>query len=519
MPTPRQHGGAALQHIPLNLPAFKGLNKQARGAVLGPEWATVLENSVLDDNNRVAARKGWATTNTTPAAQDFVQLVEYDNVGVKEIIASGDTNAMYKSTDDGATWTVVTGTATVTDPNMQFVLFNGILLGLQNAGGIIQYTGTTFSNLAAASEPTGGTGLAAFGRLWVKDTATTLQYCALLDETDWTGTDAGTFDLTSVWQEQDEITAITQFNSALVIFSKRNIVIYTDGSGSVLGLDPVTAYVADTIGGMGCIARDSVVSMKGDLWFLDQTGIHSLGRLIQERSNPLQNVSRNVQDELVTQVERILDKDDIRAVYSPGDRFYLLSLPLGSGSTENGVVFVFDTRASLEDGSFRCTGIWNGMVPTAMIVREDFSIISTLRNTQGEVGTYTGNTDDGAPYILDYESGWTDLGDPSLKFIKRIAGVFVIDSDTTVIFKWGYDFQRSLDNTASTIFAGFGTPDEWGLDEWNIAEWGGGDAIDEKRVAGKGSGEYIKIGFTTSILGAAVAVQQLALYAKLGRLK
>lgn len=517
MPTPRQHGGAPLQHFPLNLPAFKGLNKQARGSVLGPEWATRLENTVLDTSNRVASRKGWLNQTTTAAADNFKQLVEYNNSGTKEIIAVTTNNTIFKSTNNGVSWSAITGTATVTDQNMQLVQFNDKLLGFQNGGTVIIYTGTTFSNLGATGEPTGGIALAAFGRLWAVDsTGRAVKYCALLDETDWTGSDTGTLDLTSVWQGQDTITAVAEFNGALVIFSKRNIVVYTDGAGSELGIDPVQAYVADTITGIGCIARDSIANIKGDLWFLDDTGIHSLGRLVNERSNPLNNISRNVQDELASFVN-ISTASDIRAVYSPRDRFYLLSLPAGGASAENGVVFCFDTRGALEDGSFRCTGIWNQMVPRAMVVRDNFDLLMALALKTGKVGKYDQYLDDLSEYVMEYESGWTDLGQPELKILKRISGLLFIAASTTVTYKWAFDFDDTF-KTATTIYPGSGTSSEWGTAEWNVGEWGGGVNIREKRVGGRGTGEYIKVGFTIEISSDEISAQQISLYAKQGRL-
>ena len=404
MPTPRAHGGAALQHIPLNLPAFRGLNSQAKGAVIGPEWGTVLTNTVIDDSNRIAARKGWLSRTTTPASGDITQLFEFNNSGTQEIVALDDAGVISKSTNDGATWSTITGTAGVTDDNTQFVEFAGKLIGLQNGDGIITYSGTSFSDLAASSEPTGGVGLAAFGRLWVKDTATTIKYCALLDETDWIGSDAGSLDLTSIWGEADEIVAIASFNGALIVLSKRNIVVFSDGAGSALGVDPTQLQVADIIRGIGCEARDSVVNVKGDLWFLSTTGVHSLGRLIQERSNPLFNISKNVQDEVIDRVLLLSDKTKIRAAYSPRDRFYLLSLPEGSGSTESGSAIVFDTRAPLENGAYRCVGIWTQMVPRAMVVRENLDLYSSLLSSTGEVGEYTGYLDGSSSFTMAWGS-------------------------------------------------------------------------------------------------------------------
>ena len=517
MPTPRQHGGAALQHFPLNLPGFKGLNKQARGAVLGPEWATRMENTVLDTSNRVASRKGWLDQTTTPNADNIRQIVEFNNAGTFELICVTDNNTMLKSVNDGDTWTAITGTATITDETMQLIVFRDRILGFQDAGTVIVYSGTTFSDLGATGEPAGNVALTAFGRVWAKDTDTTIKYCALLDETDWTGTDTGTIDLTSVWQTQDAITAIAEFNGALIIFSKRNIIVYTDGAGSALGIDPVQIYVADTVTGIGCIARDSVVNVKGDLWFLDDTGVHSLGRLVNERSNPLNNISRNVQDELAASVD-ITTPAAIKAVYSPQDRFYLLSLPAGGASAENGVAFCFDTRGFLEDGSARCTGIWNQMVPRAMVARDNFDLLMALILKTGSIGKYSNYLDDTDAYIMEFESGWTDLNLPDLKILKRIAGLLFVAAATTVTYKWAFDFDDTF-KSASTTYPGGGNAAEWGTDEWSVGEWGGGVNIREKRVGGRGTGEYIKVGFTIEISSEEISCQQLTLYAKQGRLR
>lgn len=517
MPTPRAHGGAALQHFPLNVPGFKGLNKQARGAVLGPEWATRLENTVLDSSNRVASRKGWQRAAASADLTDqVVQIIKFNNAGVDELIATTADDKLWKSTSGGTAWTDVTNTATVIDPNMQLVTFNNKVLGFQDSGDVVIYTGTSFTDLNATSQPERSVALAAFGRLWVKDTNYSLKYCSLLDETDWTGSDTGAIDLTSVWQGQDEITALAEFNGALVIFGSRNIVIYTDGAGSALGIDPVTAYVADTIGGIGCIARDSVALVKGDLWFLDDTGVHSLGRLISERSNPINNISANVQDELKKFVT-LASVSDVRAVYSPRDRFYLLSLPLGSGSSENGVVFCFDTRGALEDGSYRCAGIWNSMVPLAMVIRENLDLISAIRTNEGYVGSYATYSDHLSTYVMEYESGWTDLGDQNLKFVKRLSGLLFVQSATQVTYKWAFDFVDTF-KTATTTYPGGADVSEFGAGEFNVDEFGGGVNLREKRVGGKGSGEYIKIGMSINIDGDEVACQQINLYAKQGRL-
>lgn len=514
----RMHGGAALQTFPLNLPAFKGLNKQAKSSLLGPEWATRLENTVLDTSNRISARSGWLDQTATPFATGLLQVVEFNNAGTFELIGVTTGSKLIKSVNGGSTWTDITNTATVVDTNMQFVTFRNKLLGLQNGGGIVIYTGTNFTNLGAASEPQKGIGVAAFGRLWVKSGDTTIKYCALLNETDWTGSDAGSIDLTSVWKGQDIISAIAEFNGNLVIFSQRSIVIYTDGAGSKLGINPTQIYVSDTFNGIGCIARDSIANIKGDLWFLDSTGVHSLGRLVQGGTdNPLNNLSTNVQDELKGFVA-ISTAAAIRAIYSPKDRFYLLSLPAGTGTTETGSAFVFDTRGLLDDGSARCTGIWSQLCPQAMVVRDtSLDLFMVRRQSTGRIGKYTGNIDGASTYTLQYESGWTSLDTETLKILKRVGGLFYLQALTTVTFKWAFDFDDTF-STGQVTYPGSGSIAEWGSAEWGTAQWGGGVNIKDKHVGGTGTGKYVKIGFTVNINSQTISCQQVSLFAKQGRL-
>lgn len=515
---PGSLGGASLIQYPLNLPAFKGLTKAAQGAILGPEWATRLQNTVLDRSNRVTARNGWLKATTTPLAAEFVQMIEFRNAGVRELVASLDDNTMVKSVDDGQTWTDITGLSTVNDPNMQLILFNNTVLGLQSTGVVITYNGTgNFADLAAPSEPAENVAVSAFGRIWAKDSATVVRYCALLDETDWIGASAGIIDLTSIWQEQDEITGIAEFNNQLVVFSKRNIVLFDDTTGSVLGLDPQNIQVVDIIRGIGCIARDSIKAVKGDIWFLDDTGLHSLGRLLVQKSNPLINISTPVQEELSLYVTNA-SVANVRAIYSPNDRFYLLCVPRGD-TAETGAAFCFDTRFPMEDGVFRCVGIWNQFVPTCPVLRDDNTWYTSRRTTPGDVGQYGGFRDGDDPYIVDYESAWNGLENANYKMLKRLTGLMLTETEQVITFKWAFDFDERFRTAQATYGQGLAPPAEWDISEWNIAQWGGGTRLEERNVAGSGYGEYIKIGFTARIDGAGLSSQQIALYAKQGRMK
>lgn len=523
MPTPRQHGGAALATFPLTTPAFKGVNTQAKNSLLGPEWATRLLNATIDGSGRLAARKGWNSATSTANSNAFVKLIEYvKSDGTVQIVATTDATVV-ASSDAGDSWSDVTGTASFTSGDWHLVNFNGEVIGFQSGKSPLLYDGTSASHIADinSKEPKGGAGTSAYGRLWASsEDGTTLQYSALLDSSDWSSADAGSFDLSNVWPGHDTIVAVAEHNGALIVFGNRNIILFTDGTGSPLGMDPINMYVVDTIQGLGCASQESIQSVGGDLWFLgDDMGMYSLGRVIQEKSSPINNLSKNVSDDLRDYiVDSGFDISDLRSIYSPKDRFYLLSLPKESGGAETGQCWVFDTRGTLDDGSARSMGVWQGLVPLCMVRKADGKLVMSLRSTKGKVGTYEGNKDDAASYVFDYESGWFDLtGQNYLLMLKRIKGLFFINGNTSATIKWGFDFKTTL-NTKPLTLEGVGSGAQWGISEFGIGEFSGGVSLSEKKVAGFGTGSFIKVGTTATINGGEYAVQQLDLMAKIGRL-
>jgi hypothetical protein len=502
----------------MSVPGFMGLNTQQAGSLLGPEWATALSNAVIDESSRVAARKGYtAITTSAISSQPIVQLYELvESDGGTELIAFTDSD-VYSSTNGGTSWASIEGSLAIDDGDWTAVNFNDTIFAARDGEAPAIYTGTgTFTAVADANCPKGGVVLSAFGRVWLSNVdGHQVHYSALLDATDWTSSDSGVIDLWNVWPDNDEIMGLAAHNGALVIFGRRTIVFYTDGQGSALGVDPTQMYVVDIIKGTGCIAKYSIQHVDGDIWFLSEHGLQSLGRLQTERSNPLNNLSKNVQDELSQRVDTLSDINDLRSVFSARNRVYLLALPSGSG-TETGVSFVFDTRGRLEDGSARCMGMWT-LVPRAVVSSVDNSILMQVVGADGEIGSYSNQTDDGDSYIFTYESGWMDLTQQGfLLFPKRYEGIFYSDAAVTVQFKWAFDFENEF-NVLSKTFVGSGGGMEWNVGEWGEDEWSGGVLLRRGKTTPGLNGEYIKLGINSTIDGSTFAVQQLDLFAKIGR--
>jgi hypothetical protein len=522
MPTPKGTG-APLAPISLVAPGRFGLNTQNSANILGPEWATEATNAVFDLTGRLTARKGWApATSSAMSGTPVVDVIhEYIRADSSRFIISSGGSKLWLGV---STPSDITGTATVTvGDNWQFLNFADLVIGVQQGEQPIVYTGSgSFADLSESSgdAPTGNCGVAAFGRVWITDSdRQTIQYSGLLDETDWGGVGAGSIDMTSVWPNgMDQIVALAAYNGSLIVFGANTIVFFTDGQGSALGIDPDNIYVSDTIIGTGCVARDSVQQIdNGDLLFLSANGVQSLQRLIQERSNPILNVSMNVRDYLLDFLSSE-SQQEIRSVYAPKEGFYLLIFPTSSR------VFCFDTRGRLPDGTYRVTE-WSTKIKAACRANDNTLYLS-LSDLGGRLGTYAGYNDRSSAnaatdYNFSYQSGWLDL-DPEMagyiKILKSINGVvYTATANNTMSVTWDFDFQGTSDSYG-IIFPDTGSEGEWGIGEWGIMEWGGGGGLVSFRAPASGSGQYLRVGIIVPISENTFAIQQLNLYAKIGRL-
>jgi hypothetical protein len=514
---------------PLTLvgPGFLGMNTQLSSTTLGPEWAIEAKNCVFDDANRLSARLGWTalTSSAATGSPVFRNIFEYVNLSGTSVIVSAGGNKFWAGT---TTLTDVTGAVVVTADKWKFVNFNGNCYGLQASHALVQYTGAgNFTNVAAASGtvPDGNELLSAFGRLWgTSANGQKLKYSGLLDATNWGGAGAGSFDFTNVWATPDSIVALAAFNNYLVIFGSNNILILTDGTGSSIGINPTNAFIQDVIPGIGCTARDTVQNVNGeDLVFLSQGGLCSLRRVIIERSSPLRELSKNVRNYLLNTIAQET-LADLKSTYNNFYGFYLLLCPV------TGRKFVFDSKFDIPEaqeintqtsaGAWRVTE-WDGFAFTALVTLKDGKTMYSGK--AGKLYTYdTGYTDAGSTYAFTYNSGWLTINEQlkdHFKFLKRLSCICTAANSTIVTLQWGFDFSDTLSSSQKTI-SNSGTGMEWGTGEWGIDEWGPPSSpLAAFELPATGSGQFIKVGLQMTVNGASFALQQLQLFAKVGRIK
>jgi hypothetical protein len=222
---------------------------------------------------------------------------------------------------------------------------------------------------------------------------------------------------------------------------------------------------------------------------------------------PMRDLSMNIRDDLVTYVGgEVLD--NIKSVYFERDAFYLLVLPSLKQS------FYFDLRQTLDNGAARVT-TWEGFIPSSLCNTKDNNLYLGM---PGHIGKYTGYTDNGSIYRLEYYTSNIDAGEPfSLKFLKKASMVIIASGTQDVIFKYGFDYQNAYSSrTYTKDFIG-GTS-EYNVSEYNIGEFTAGSAIQDITMHLGGSGKVLQFGVEVPIEGAPVSLQQLTIYLKTGKM-
>lgn len=501
----------------LQAPGFGGLNLQESAVNLNAGFALEAFNCVVDQKGRIGSRRGWTKVNTTSiGSYDFGCITEFiDHTDTSTTFACAN-NKIYKVT--GSTLTEVTygggGTAPViSDNNWQTATVGNRLYFFQlghaplvydPAVSTTQYKRVTEGVGYVATVPEANCVTSAYGRLWAGNTTTdkdTICFSDLLDGNVWNTGTAGTLDLSTVWDGgSDSIQAISAFNGFLFIFGKRQILIYTGAE------DPATMRLQDAVKGIGCISRDSVAKTGSDIIFLSDVGVMSLQRLIQEKSAPQRDISMNVRDDLVGNVQNE-DTDAIKAVYYPRDAFYLLTLPT------TGYTYCFDTRSTLPNGAARVT-IWNQINPKCYLARSDNKL---LIGKTGYVGLYSGYTDNGNSYRMTYKTNHFDLDRPTnIKILKKLGWVVIGGSSQPITILYGFDYTETLKGVAVNL--GAEVVSEYAIAEYGIGEYSDGVVLDDVYVNAGGSGETLQVGFEANINGTFVSVQRIDLYAKLGKI-
>jgi hypothetical protein len=514
----------ALQTASISAPGFFGLNTQDSPLDLAAGFALIATNCVIDQFGRIGSRKGWARVNASAgdlganAPAVIHELVQTD--GTLTILFAGN-NKLFKLDGSNAVVELTYGgggtAPTITANNWACASLNGITYFFQTGHDPLIFdpavSTTTFRRVSEKSGyvgtvPSGNIAISAYGRLWVADTSsdnTTVFFSDLLAGHVWSTGTAGSLNVNLVWPNgADNITGLAAHNNFLIIFGQRQILVYSGAT------TPATITLADTVAGIGCIARDSIQSTGKDVLFLSNSGVRSFARTVIEKSVPIGDLSKNVRSDFMN-IVAAETLANIKSVYSETEAFYLITLPFVKE------VFCFDTRGQLQDGSFRVT-TWDSIEPTALLSRRNGDL---LLGKTSYVAKYTGAQDDTSAYRLLYYTNHADLGNANVtSLLKRLKVVVIGGTNQFLTMKWGFDFSTNYlaanaqIPTQSVAEYGIG---EYGANATVVAQYANGVALQTLSVSASGSGKIVQTGYEANINGSALSIQRIEIQSKDGK--
>jgi hypothetical protein len=518
------------QNLNVTAPGFLGLNLEDSPTGLNSNWAAIADNCVIDKSGRVAARKGFdlVTTDNTALGDEKISVIHegIDTDGTAIVFSAGN-NKLFTGT---TTLTDITPVAaTITADDWQIVTLNGDTFFFQAGHDPIVYdhsAGTCTLVSAhtnyAGSVPEADIALAAYGRLWVANTATnksTVTWSDLLIGPAWTGGSSGSVDVTNLWPRgYDEIVGLAAHNNFLIIFGKESIIVYGSKAADGRLADPATdLLLVDVIDGIGCVGKHAYQSIGSDLLFVDRSGVRSLGRTIQEKSVPIGDISKNVRTVLKAEIDA--NSGAVRTVYSGDDAYFLVILE------DIPHIYCFDMRGAMEGGAHRVT-TWTGASVKGVFHSQDGTVY--FGNNNG-ISIYRNYIDNTTGYRMRYYTHPLTFDTPAnLKIPKEIDWVISGGEGQRATCYWGYDYiysfksetfllqSSSIDyyNTAGDEYGDYGEAD---TDDDPTEYVGRSLGIGRYTVYPTGSGVAMMVGLEATIKENIVSIQQLDIQTLIGR--
>ena len=532
-----------LQTSSIAAPGFYGINSQESSITLSSGYALKAQNCVIDKYGRIGARRGWTpvnATNTDLGSNPIEFLYELVDGGSNQQISAGN-NKLFVGTTTLVAKTIRNTdnsgdeTYTISANNWQgasisygdIADFNAHVYLAQSGHPMLVYHELTTSGGSFHAHDSGTFGfqrvgdaatlpanhststfapswvLSAYGRIWcggITGDTQTVYFSDLLRGTDFLNGSAGYLNLQEVLPNGDAIVGAAAHNGFIVFFGTKNIAIYNNP------LQPAELALQDVIYNVGCIARDSIQNMGTDVLFLSDGGVRSFQRIIQEKSLPMRDVSKNIRDEFMANVASETDLTKIKSIYYEKDAFYLITLPTTK------FVYCFDTRGALQDGAARVT-IWDGIEPKAFFVNQAKEL---LIGKTSYIGKYFGYSDNGSSYRLQYYTNYFDFdASTKLKILKKIGWVLMGGTNQSVAIKWGFDYTESYQATTYTLDTA--VVYEYGIAEYAIGEYSSGIVLDRFSVNAGGAGTVMQLGLEAEINGNPLSIQKIDVAVKAGK--
>ena len=399
----------------------------------------------------------------------------------------------------------------------------------------MEYNGAGAWSVVAHSTATGTSSIngdiavSAYGRLWVSGVDgdyQTIYYSDLLREDQWYDADAipgddyntgGKINVNEYWPvEYDEIVNIHAHNGFLIVFGRQSILLYGNaGNGDPASEDGI--FLQDAISNVGLIERDAICNIGTDVVFCDDTGIRSLGRVVQEKSNPISEPSLNIKREFMGMIRDEKASRDlvkgVRLCYLPTKAVFVALFRSAS------IAYAFSTERPSSTGGAMVTR-WTDCWFASMYFAETFDKgIPYLGGTDDRgVMIYEGYRSE-EPYKFRFESMVLGISQGQMMDIMSKSIIYLLSSDAVPLNAkalWGYDGYLQFEYDFETNPVG---STEYNVAQWGIDEYlGTGRGIWKNKVNTMGSGTFLRVGLEAQVDAIGFSIQEIAVNTAVGRL-
>ena len=553
-----------LQNILVRAPAFQGLNTEDSPLGQDLTYALSADNAVIDRLGRLGSRLAFATETKviTTSEMNNVQMVRkskevlqlyggsiygtYYVLAIVRVLQFSSDNTVVQEddfvctrVDDTLVELPISGLTNTDLSNAHIIHFNDTLYVFSKDNPALVYDGTTLSKMNDAANyipPQDDTGviaanidgevaLAAYGRLWVAGVGgdyNVIHYSDLLIGNQWydgkatpddTQNTAGIIDVAEYWPKGgDQIMAIKAHNNFLVVFGRESILVYANAAtGDPAGENGI--FLQDSLKNIGCVARDAAVNTGSDVLFVDDSGIRSLGRTIQEKSVPIGDLSRNVRGD-IRRVIGEADQSRICLDYWPAEDITVCLFP------DTAQAFVMSALQPSNTGGMKMTK-WNRCFFNKMHYHEHKGKTEMLlggNSNENGLLKYTGYSEwNDRPFEFKWASMPLDFGSPTnSKLLKSIDyTIFSLFEETSATARWGFDgnLTRKKAIGIDALIPAYYNDGVYGETTFGAS----GSTIRRYKINTTGSGDLVRIGLDIKILGNEVSVQEVNVQTLLGR--
>jgi hypothetical protein len=389
----------------------------------------------------------------------------------------------------------------------------------------------------------GDIAISAYGRLWVSGVDGDyhkIYYSSLLNEKSWYDprippeydtngditngpydppfnpqNDGGVIDVREYWPVgADSIVNIHAHNGFLLVFGRNSILIYANANSDPAGENGI--QLQDAISNVGLVRRDAICNIGTDVLFVDDTGVRSIGRVIQEKSSPVTEASLNIRKTIQQAIKQELAVDTSRSAIKME---YMPSKSMAVVLFRNlELAFTMQTNMPSKTGGLKVTRWrdcrWNDSFEAN---RGDEDIVYLAGRPNRGLMKYQGYLQD-ETYEMSYMG--MAIGQAPFQQVMPKSVIYTIYSNSLpgdATANWGfgdrvvgnYDFRINSDSPGSSF----------AVDEFDIGQYGLGDSYYfNYKVHTSGSGELFRVGLDIEIKGDYFALQEISINSAIGRI-